>query len=77
MNFNKKIIEKFQKLLDHDNFSTREGLKNLFKEDLFMPRYAITINKERDLALERLAKISENKLISVFDFSDNPKRILN
>lgn len=77
MNFNRKIIEKFQKLLDHDNFSTREGLKNLFKEDLFIPRYAIPINKERDLALERLAKISENKLISVFDFSDNPKRIFS
>ena len=75
MNFNEKVIEKFQKLLDHDNFDTREDLKNLFKEDLFIPRYAININKQRDLALERLTKIAEKKLISVFDFSDNPKRI--
>ena len=77
MNFNEKIIDKFQKLLDHDNFETRQEFKDLFKEDLFIPRYAIPINKQRDLALERLTRITQKKLISVFNFSDNPKRIFS
>ena len=68
MNFNEKIIDKFQKLLDHDNFETRQEFKGLFKEELFIPRYAIPINKQRDLALERLTRITEKKLISLFNF---------
>ncbi len=77
MSMNKNILKKFQTLLDHDNIDTRENLKNLFKEELFIPRYAIPITKQRDLALERLSRITDEKLISVFDFKNNPKRIFS
>ena len=77
MSMNKNILKKLQNLLDHDNIDTRENLKNLFKEEMFIPRYAIPIKKERDLALERLNRIANKNLISVFDFKDNPKRIFS
>ena len=69
------LAHKLQKALDHDNFETREGLKTLFKDNLFVPRYSIPINEERKLALQRLKKIVDKKLISVMDFESNPNRI--
>ena len=56
------LVQKLQKILDHDNFEAREGLKNLFKEKLFIPRYSIPINEERELALSRLKRIADKKL---------------
>eukprot|EP00164_Ancoracysta_twista_P000973 GFYU01001273.1.p1 GENE.GFYU01001273.1~~GFYU01001273.1.p1 ORF type:complete len:652 (+),score=214.94 GFYU01001273.1:136-2091(+) len=67
--------EKMSHILDHDNHETRKGLRELFKDDLFIPRYNIPLDEERELALKRLQKITENKLISVKDFLDNPHRI--
>ena len=66
---------KMQALLDHDNFETRSELKELFKDELFTPRYAISLEEERELALQRLEKICANKLISVLNFKNNPHRI--
>ena len=77
MNNNNKIITRFQKLLDHDNFKTREDLKNLFNDELFTPKYSIPINEERELALNRLKQIAKKKLISVYDFNSNPSRIFS
>jgi acyl-CoA oxidase len=42
-----------------------------------MPRYSVTLPTERALALERLKKICDNKLISVYDFKTNPSRIFS
>ncbi len=77
MKSNKSLAQKIQKVLDHDNFETREGLKDLFKKDLFVPKYSISINDERELALLRLKKIAKEKLISVMDFENNPSRIFS
>lgn len=35
----------------------------------------MTLEAERKLALDRLRKICDNKLISVYDFHTNPSRI--
>jgi acyl-CoA oxidase len=64
-------------LLAHDNHKTRAALKELFRDPLFTPRYAITLADERELALKRLQKICEHNMISVRDFIDNPKRIFS
>jgi len=65
------------RLLAHDNHETRDGLKALFKDALFTPRYAITLPEERDLALARLQQICAQGLISVRDFQTNPRRIFS
>jgi acyl-CoA oxidase len=66
-----------QDLLEHDNQETRRELKELFKDPLFTPRYNISLNEERDLALKRLQKICDHQLISVMDFKNNPHRIFS
>ncbi len=40
-----------------------------------VPRYNISLEEERDLALRRLQRICDNKFISVLDFWNNPLRI--
>ena len=77
MNSDNIIIKKLQNLLDHDNQTTRKNLKDLFKEKLFIPRYALPISDQRDLALKRLSRITQKDIISVYNFSDNPKRIFS
>ena len=69
-------ISQMTSLLEHDNRETRSALKELFKDPLFTPRYALTLPEERELALARLKALCENKSISVRDFIHNPHRYL-
>ena len=73
-NFNNSAM---QDLLENDNQSTRAELRELFKDVLFTPRYNISLDEERDLALKRLQKICDHRLISVLDFKENPRRIFS
>ena len=70
-------ISRMTSLLEHDNRETRSALKELFKDPLFTPRYALTLPEERELALARLKALCENKSISVRDFIHNPHRIFS
>jgi len=47
-------------LLEHDNQATRAELRELFRDTLFTPRYNISLDEERELALKRLQKICSN-----------------
>ena len=51
-----------QHLLEHDNHEPREALRELFKDELFIPRYAVPLAEERELALQRLKKRSRAAL---------------
>ena len=70
-------IAQMTNLLEHDNRETRSALKELFKDPLFTPRYAITLPEERELALARLKAICADESISVRDFIHNPHRIFS
>jgi len=63
------------KMLDHHNFKTREGLRNLFKDPLFVPKYNLSLAEERQLAYDRLKRICDSGLFSVKDFWTNPRNI--
>ena len=65
-------VEKLRFILEHDNHDTRAALKELFRDELYTPRYAIPLEEERSLAYERLKKICEGGHISVTDFDTNP-----
>ena len=60
-------------LLDHDNQEKRAKFRKIFTEDpLMTPKYNISIDEERDLALKRLKKLCDQGFISVLDFKNNP-----
>lgn len=65
----------FQELLDHDHLKERNVLRELFRDPIFIPRYNITLEEERHLALIRLQKICQTGLFSIQDFHTNPLRI--
>lgn len=41
-----------QYLLDHDNHVNRDRLKNYVADPLFIPRYDLTLEEERELAYQ-------------------------
>jgi hypothetical protein len=67
------------KILDDNlnsiNRNTRDALAELFKNDLFIPIYDISIREMKELALKRLQKIASSKIVSVRDFLENPENI--
>ncbi len=44
-------------MLDHDNFEMREKFLTFLKDPLFIPRYDLSLDDERELALKRLKVI--------------------
>ena len=68
-------VEKMTELLDHDNHQMRKDFRKFISEPVMVPRYNISLEEERELALRRLQRICDNKFISVLDFWNNPLRI--
>lgn len=61
------------RLLDHDNHEKRVKFRKILSEDALMtPKYNISLDEERDLALNRLKKLCDQGFISVLDFKHNP-----
>jgi len=68
-------VEKLQHIIDHDNHEMRANFREYLKQDDFKPKYAISLDEERELALTRLQKVCSEDFMSVRDFADNPHRI--
>lgn len=64
-------------LLENDNHQNRQDFKNYAKDPIFLPRMDVSLRYERELALQRLQRVAERKLISVFDFENNPLNIFS
>lgn len=61
------------RLLDHDNHEKRAKFRKILSEDpLMTPKYNISLDEERELALKRLKKLCDKGFISVLDFKNNP-----
>merc|ERR1719270_1037147 len=69
-------IKALKDLLDHDNIQMRDEFRDFLKQDLFKPRYNMTLEEERELALKRLKAICDAGFISVQDFINNPLKFL-
>ncbi|KAJ3186680.1 hypothetical protein HDU85_007500 [Gaertneriomyces sp. JEL0708] len=66
---------RFTHVLEADNQEKRAGLKNLFRDGTFVPRYDVSLRYMREIALERLKKVADHGFISVFDFERNPLNV--
>jgi len=70
-------LDAMNTLLEPDNREERHRMKEFLRDPLYIPRYNLTVAQERDLALKRLQRICDAKLISVKDFLTNPHRIFS
>ncbi len=68
-------VDEMKHTLDHDNHEMRDSCREFLSGDLMKPKYNISIDEERDLALKRLQAMCDNNYISVLDFRNNPLRI--
>ena len=66
-------VVQMTRLLDHDNLEKRAKFRKILAEDpLLVPKYNISLDEERELALKRLKKLCDQGFISVLDFKNNP-----
>eukprot|EP01137_Pigoraptor_chileana_P037393 Opistho-2@34398 len=68
-------VAELGKMIDHDNHEMRAQMRDFLKDPIFIPKYAMPLEEEREIALRRLQKIADQKLFSVKDFRTNPHRI--
>lgn len=69
-------VSKLVQLLDHDNLEMRNKIRDYLSSDkCFLPKYNISLEEEREVALQRLQKVCDGKFFSVTDFKSNPGRI--
>ena len=47
-------VASLKKVMDHDNHEMRAKFKEFLKQDCFKPKYAITLEEEREEALKKL-----------------------
>lgn len=66
---------RLQDILEPDNPESRQRLRQLFRDPIFQPNFLLTLDQQREIALERLRKICAAKVISVYDFERNPLNV--
>lgn len=62
-------------VLDHDNHHMRNEFREFMKQPLFQPRFDLTLEEEREVALQRLQACCDAGFISVLDFHRNPLKV--
>merc|ERR1719283_482668 len=67
--------EEMVELLDHDNLAMRKEFRKFVSDPVMVPKYAIDLATEREIALARLQRICDKEFLSVLDFWSNPHRI--
>jgi len=68
-------VEKMKHVLDHDNHQMRNEFREFMKQPLFQPRFDLTLEEEREVALQRLQACCDGGFISVLDFHRNPLKV--
>ncbi|KAG0356222.1 hypothetical protein BGZ54_000804 [Gamsiella multidivaricata] len=78
INFTPADIGKVARILANDNHEhRREMLDFVAKDPIYIPRYDISLEAKRELALQRLRRLAHAGYISVMDFEKNPLRVFS
>lgn len=64
-----------QQFLHSQNPSTRAQILARARDPIFIPRYSISLARERELALLRLQAVCSLNVVSIADFKTNPSNI--
>jgi hypothetical protein len=75
MTISTQTVQDIARLLEHDNYQNRDAMRQALSNPLFIPRFNLTLDQERDIALERLKFITDRKFVSVRDWETNPLNI--
>ena len=73
--YSKNDFAQISPLLNSVNQDTRSKCIELFKDKLFIPEYDVSIREQKEVALRRLQKLSDSRIVSVRDFINNPENI--
>lgn len=74
--FSAADVGKVQRILANDNHEHRlQMLDFAAKDPIYIPRYDISLEAKRELALQRLRRLAHEGFISVMDFEKNPLRV--
>ena len=71
----RELARTLNALLEIDNHDNRARFRKVLAHPSFIPRYDISLSMDRQMALERLRHVTDNKLLSVLDFEQNPLNV--
>jgi acyl-CoA oxidase len=78
LNFSAADVGKVARILANDNHEhRRQMLDFVAKDPIYIPRYDISLEAKRELALQRLRRLAHEGYISVMDFEKNPLRVFS
>ncbi|KAG0350021.1 hypothetical protein BG005_010439 [Podila minutissima] len=76
--FSAADVGKVQRILANDNHEHRRQMLDFAAKDpIYIPRYDISLEAKRELALQRLRRLAHEGFISVMDFEKNPLRVFS
>mmetsp|Transcript_19293 Transcript_19293/g.29589 ORF Transcript_19293/g.29589 Transcript_19293/m.29589 type:complete len:410 (-) Transcript_19293:718-1947(-) len=68
-----EVSERLSQMLFGDNFAKKQKWDALFKSNpVFLPKYDLTLDQQRQLAYDRIKTVSDARLFSIFDFQNDP-----
>jgi len=73
--YDKNAVDHLTKEVDHSMIELRNQMRKNLNDQVFNPRWDTTLRFQREIALERLRKVTEWKLFSVKDFRTDPRSI--
>ena len=62
-------------MLFHDKWEKKAKWFEIFKDDIWTPRYNIDLPSQRELAYKQLALVAKSGIVSVRNFFDDPTNI--
>ncbi|KAG0309543.1 hypothetical protein BGZ98_001284 [Dissophora globulifera] len=78
LQFSAADVGKVARVLANDNHEHRQQMLDFAAKDpIYIPRYDISLEAKRELALQRLRRLAHAGYISVLDFEKNPLRIFS
>ncbi|KAF9974847.1 hypothetical protein BGZ73_001662 [Actinomortierella ambigua] len=78
LQFTAADVGQVAKILAHDNHEHRRQMLDFAaKDSIYVPRYDITLEAKRELALQRLRRLAHAGFISVLDFEKDPLRVFS
>ncbi|KAF9343732.1 hypothetical protein BGX26_005298, partial [Mortierella sp. AD094] len=78
LDFTPADIGKVARILANDNHEHRRQMQDFAAKDpIYIPRYDISLEAKRELALQRLRRLAHEGFISVLDFEKNPLRVFS
>lgn len=73
--FDSEVSSGLRTLFFNDDPAKLAKWHKLFEDPVFLPKYNVPLDQTRQIAYDRLKKVTDAKLFSIWDFNNDPKNL--